>query len=75
MLPYVFRTLQGYPGDLARSLGKDATLGNVIQKLDEHYGIVVTFNTLCKELYSLKQGMGENMAEFRVCLSQQIQIL
>ena len=31
------------------------------------------FDTLSKELYSLKQGSGENVAEFRVCLSQKVQ--
>ena len=58
-----------------RSLGKDATLGNVLQMLDEHYGIVMIFDTLSKELYSLKQGMGKNVAEFRVCVFHQAQIL
>ena len=58
-----------------RSLGDDVTLGNVLWTLDEHYGVVMTFNSLSKELYSLKQGMGENVAKFRVHLSQQIQIL
>ena len=43
--------------------------------LDEHYGVMMTFDALSKELYSLKQGMGENVAVFRVCLSQQVQIL
>ena len=74
-MPYVFRSLQGFLGDLARSLDEDATLDNVPQTLDEHYGVVITFDTLSKELYSLKQGMGQNVAEFRVCLSQQVQIL
>ena len=32
-------------------------------------------DTLSKELYSLKQGSGENVDEFGVCLSQQVQIL
>ena len=73
--PYVFRLLQGFPGDLARSSGEDATLGNVLWMLDEHYGVMMTFNTLSKEFYSLKQGLGENVAKFRVCLSQQVQIL
>ena len=58
-----------------RSLGEDATLGDVLWTLDECYGVVMTFNALSKELYSLKQGMGENMAECGVCLSQQAQIL
>ena len=57
-LPYVFRSLQGFPGDLVRGLGKDATLANVLQMLDEHYGVMMTFDALSKELYSLKQGMG-----------------
>ena len=39
------------------------------------YGGVMMFNTLGKELYSLKQGSGENVAEFKVCLSQQVQTL
>ena len=75
MLPYIFHSLQGLPGDLARSLGKDATLSDVLQMLDEHYGVVIMFNALVKELYSLKQGSNENIAEFGVCLSQQVQIL
>ena len=43
--------------------------------LDKHYGMVITFSALNKELYSLKQGSGENVAEFRVHLLQQVQIL
>ena len=75
MLPYVFWSLQGFLGDLARSLGEDATLNDILQTLDEHYGVVMTFDALSKELYSLKQGSGEDMAKFGVCLPQQIQIL
>ena len=72
LLPYVFRSLQGFLGDLARSLGEDATLGIVLQMLDEHYGVMMAFNALSKELYSIKLGMGENVAEFGVHLSQQV---
>ena len=74
LLPYVIQSLKRFPGDLARSLGKATTLNDVLQTLDEHYGVVMTFNALSKELYSLKQGSGENMAEFGVHLSQQVQI-
>ena len=56
-------------------MGKDATLGDVLQMLDEHYGVMVTFDALSKEICSLRQGMGENTAEFIVHLSQQVQIL
>ena len=74
LLPYVFYLLQGLLGDLPRSLGEDVTFSDVLQMLDEHYGVMMTFDTLSKELYSLKQGLGENVEEFRVCLSQQVQI-
>ena len=75
LLPYIFQSLQGFPRDLARSQGEDATLTNVLHTLDEHYGMVMMLNTLSKELYSLKQGSRENVAKFGVHLSQQVQIL
>ena len=75
LLQYVIQSLQGFLRDLARSLGEDATPIDVLQTLDEHYGMVMTFDTLSKELYSLKQGSGENWVEFGVCLLQQVQIL
>ena len=43
--------------------------------LDEHYGIIMMFDALSKELYSLKQGLSENVAVFGVHLLQQVQIL
>ena len=75
LLPYIIRSLQGFPGELARSLGEDATLTDILQMLDEHYGVVMMFNALSKELYSLKQGSGKNAAKFGVYLSQQVQII
>ena len=51
LLPYIFQLLQGFTGDLTRSLGEDATLTDVLQTLDEHYSIVMMLNTLRKEFY------------------------
>ena len=67
--------LEGFPGDLARGLGEDATLLDIFQTFDKHYSVVMTFGALSKEIYSLKQEPGENVAEFWVQLSQQVQIL
>ena len=74
MLPYIFHLLQGFPGNLARGLGKDAALNNVLQMLDEQYGNVMMFDTRSKKLCTLKQGSNKNIAEFGVHLSQQVQI-
>ena len=54
---------------------RNATLTDILQVLDEPYGMVMMFDTLSKELYSIKQGSRENVAEFGVCLLQQVQIL
>ena len=54
LLSYVFQLSQGFPGDLARSLSKNATLTDVLQMLDKYYGMVMMFDVLSKELYSLK---------------------
>ena len=70
LLLYDFHSLQGFLGDLASCLGEDASLPNILQMLDAHYGMVMMFDTLNKELYSLKQGSRENVAEFAVHLSQ-----
>ena len=56
MLLYIFQSLHGFPGDLARRLGEDATITDILQMLDEHYGMMMMFDALSKELYSLKQG-------------------
>ena len=36
--------------------------------LNKHYGVVMMFIALSKELYFLKKGSGENVAEFGVHL-------
>ena len=75
MLPYIFHSLQIFLGNLVRSLGEDAALNDVLQMLEKHYGVVMMFNTLSKELHSLRQGSNEYIAKFRVHLSQQVKIL
>ena len=74
-LLYIFWVLQGFPGDLARSLGEDATLSNILQTFNEHYSMRMMFDTLSKELYSIKQGSEESVFGFEVHLLQQVQIL
>ena len=53
LLPCIFSLLHGFLGDLATSLGKDATLNDVLQTLDKHYSVVMTSDALSKKLYCL----------------------
>ena len=53
LLPYVICFLQGYPGELVRSLGTDITLEGLITVLDEHYNNVKALDILNQELFHL----------------------
>ena len=70
-MQYMFWSLQVFPGDITKSLGEDSTF-YLLLILGEHYGMVMMFDTLSKEDYSLKQRSGENAAEFRMCLLQKV---
>ena len=53
LLPYVFCSLQGYPGEVVRSLGIDITLDGMIAVLDEHFNNVKVLDTLNQEPFKL----------------------
>ena len=53
LLPYAIHSLQGYPGELVKSLGTDITLDDVLTILDEHYNNVKALDTLNQELFQL----------------------
>ena len=50
LLPLIYQSLQGYPGDLVHSIGKEATLDDMLYYLDEHYGNFMTFDLLSWEI-------------------------
>ena len=53
---------------MARSLVEDTTPNDILQMLDEYYGVVMMSDALCKKLYSLKEGSGENVPKYGVHL-------
>ena len=56
LLPYVIRSLQGYPGELVWSSGTDITLDDVLTILDKHYNNVKALDVLNQELFQLSDG-------------------
>ena len=75
LLPYVIRSLQGYPGELVQSSGTDITLDNVLMILDEHYNNVKVLDTLNQELFQLQMADKETALDWGVCLSRHLQVL
>ena len=57
LLSYIFHSLQGFLGDIARSLGMDATLSDVLQTLDEHYGAMMNLMPTVKNSIPLSQDL------------------
>ena len=53
LLPYVIKSLQGYPGELVWSSSMDITLNDVLTILDGHYNNVKALDALNQELFQL----------------------
>ena len=53
LLPYAICSLQGYLGELVKSLGTDITLDDVLTILDKHYNSVKALDALNQELFTL----------------------
>ena len=70
LLPYTICSLQGYPGELVRSLWKDVTLEDVFAILDEHYNNVKALDALNQELFQLWMGEKETVLDWGVHLSE-----
>ena len=60
LLPYAIHSLQGYPGELVRSLGINITLDDILTILDEHYNNVKALDALNQELFQLHMGEKED---------------
>ena len=56
LLPFIMHYLQGYPGELVRSLGTDITLDGILAILDKHYNNVKALDTLNQEFFQLWMG-------------------
>ena len=75
LLPYAICLLQGYPGELIRSLGTDITLDDILNILDEHYSNVKALDALNQELFQMCMGKKETVSDWGVCLLRHLQIL
>ena len=75
LLPYVIRSLQGYPGELVQSYSMDITLDNVLTTLDEHYNNMKVLDALNQELFQLWMVDKKTVLDWGVHLSRHLQVL
>ena len=60
----VIRSLTGVPGNRVRDLGLDATVDDMIRKLDTHYCPALTYEGLTRNLYSIAQKGKETVCDY-----------
>ena len=75
LLLYTICSLQGYLGELVRSLGTDITQDDILTILDEHYNNVKALDALNQELFQLCMGEKESVSDLGVHLSRPFQVL
>ena len=75
LLPYALCSLQGYLGELVRSLEMEITLDDILNILDEHYNKVKALDALNQELFHLCMGEKETVSDWGVHLLRHLQIL
>ena len=75
LLLYAICPLQGYLGELVRSLGTDITLDDILTILDEHYNNVKALDAWNQELFQLCMGEKETVSDWRVHLLRHLQVL
>ena len=57
--------LQGYVGELVKSLGTDVTLDDILTIHIEHYNNVKALDTLNQELFQLRMVQKETVSDWR----------
>ena len=75
LLPYAIRSLQGYPGELVWSSGRDITLDDVLTILDEHYNNMKVLDALNQEVFQLWTMDKEAVLDWGACLLRHLQVL
>ena len=75
LLPYVIRSLQGYPGELVQTSGMDKTLDDVLTILDKHYNNVKVLDMLNQEVLQLRMADKETVLDWGLHLSRHLQVL
>ena len=75
LLPYVIRSLQGYPGKLVWSSSTDITLDDVLSILDKHYNNMKALDALNQELFQLWMADKETVLDWGVHLLRHLQVL
>ena len=75
ILAEAFSTLKGEPAELVQDLGEDATLDEMMEVLDGHYGNVLDYDALNSELYTMKQAFSESVTAFGVRVSTCVKMM
>ena len=69
---WISRSLRGPPADVVRNLGPQATVKDILSKLETMHGAVVPFDLMMKKLFSLSQEKVETVTNYAIRLETTI---
>ena len=69
---WISRSLRGPPADVVRNLGPQATVKDILHKLETMHGAVAPFDVMMKKLFSLSQERAETVTNYAIRLETTI---
>ena len=69
---WISRSLRGPPADVVRNLGPQATVKDILHKLETMHGAVASFDVMMKKLFSLSQEKAETVTNYAIRLETTI---
>ena len=66
MMPHIYNSLRGYPGQWVHSLngGPNLMVTELLEQMDHAFGDMHEYNTMICSLYEIRQKEGESMEEY-----------
>ena len=72
VLNWISRSLRGSPAEIVRSLGPDATVKAILQKLEMMHGAVAPFDVMMRRIFNISQAKGENVTQYATKLESAV---
>ena len=69
---WISRSLRGPPADVVRNLGPQASVKDILHKLETMHGAVAPFDVMMKKLFSLSQEKAETVTNYAIRLETTI---
>ena len=77
MMPHIYNSLRGYPGQWVCSLdgGPNLMVTELLEQMDHTFGNVCEYDTMIHSLYEIRQKEGESVEEYMLQIHKAIAVI